>query len=56
MTILLLVNGALSGGGEYKIRRKLIDPNLVEVILVLLQNMFYTADINLYSFFINKVE
>ncbi|OKP95015.1 class I SAM-dependent DNA methyltransferase, partial [Paenibacillus sp. P46E] len=43
----LLANGALSGGGdEYKIRRKLIENNLVEAILVLPQNMFYTTNIS----------
>ena len=40
----ILANGALSGGGdEYKIRKKLIEDNLVEAILVSPQNMFYTT-------------
>ena len=35
----ILANGALSGGGEeYKIRRKLIENNLVEAIVILPQN------------------
>ena len=43
----ILANGALSGGGdEYKIRQKLIDNKLVEAILVLPQNMFYTTNIS----------
>ena len=29
------------GGDEYKIRKKLIDNDLVEAILILPQNMFY---------------
>lgn len=43
----ILANGALSGGGEeYKIRRKLIEKNLVEAILVMPRNLFYTTDIS----------
>ena len=43
----ILANGALSGGGEeYKIRRKLIENNLVEAILVMPRNLFYTTDIS----------
>jgi type I restriction enzyme M protein len=51
----ILANGALSGGGEeYKIRRKLIENNLVEAILVLPQNMFYTTNISVTLWFLNK--
>lgn len=51
----LLANGALSGGGdEYKIRRKLIENNLVEAILVLPQNMFYTTNISVTLWIMNK--
>ncbi|WJW97222.1 type I restriction-modification system subunit M [Priestia aryabhattai] len=51
----LLSNGALSGGGdEYKIRRKLIENNLVEAILVLPKNMFYTTDISVTLWILNK--
>ncbi|HWL23313.1 MAG TPA: class I SAM-dependent DNA methyltransferase [Ureibacillus sp.] len=51
----LLANGALSGGGdEYKIRRKLIENNLVEAILVLPMNMFYTTDISVTLWILNK--
>jgi type I restriction enzyme M protein len=43
----ILANGALSGGGEeYKIRRKLIENDLVEAIVILPQNMFYTTNIS----------
>jgi len=50
-----LANGALSGGGdEYKIRRKLIENNLVEAIVVLPQDMFYTTNISVTLWFLNK--
>jgi len=51
----VLANGALSGGGEeYKIRRKLIENNLVEAILVLPRNLFYTTDISVTLWIVNK--
>jgi type I restriction enzyme M protein len=51
----ILANGALSGSGEeYKIRRKLIENNLVEAILVLPRNLFYTTDISVTLWIINK--
>ncbi len=51
----ILANGALSGGGdEYKIRRKLIENDLVEAILVLPRNMFYTTDISVTLWILNK--
>ncbi|WP_194973821.1 type I restriction-modification system subunit M [Aquiflexum lacus] len=51
----ILANGALSGGGEeYKIRRKLVENNLVEAILVLPQNMFYTTNISVTLWILNK--
>ena len=51
----ILANGALSGGGEeYKIRRKLIENNLVEAILVLPQDMFYTTNISVTLWVVNK--
>ncbi|EJQ91284.1 type I restriction-modification system subunit M [Bacillus toyonensis] len=51
----LLANGALSGGGdEYKIRKKLIENNLVEAILVLPRNLFYTTDISVTLWVLNK--
>jgi type I restriction enzyme M protein len=51
----ILANGALSGGGdEYKIRRKLIENNLVEAILVLPRDMFYTTDISVTLWILNK--
>jgi type I restriction enzyme M protein len=51
----VLANGALSGGGdEYKIRRKLIENNMVEAILILPQDMFYTTNISVTVWIINK--
>lgn len=51
----ILSNGALSGGGdEHKIRKKLIENNLVEAIVVLPQNMFYTTNISVTLWFLNK--
>src|SRR5690554_5525727 len=51
----ILANGALSGGGdEYKIRRKMIENNLVEAILILPQNMFYTTNISVTIWILNK--
>ncbi len=51
----VLANGALSGDGTEKaIRKKLIENNLVEAILVLPQNMFYTTNISVTLWFLNK--
>ncbi|MCX6220460.1 MAG: class I SAM-dependent DNA methyltransferase [Bacteroidia bacterium] len=51
----ILANGALSGGGEeYKIRRKLIENNVVEAIMVLPQDMFYTTNISVTVWILNK--
>lgn len=42
----LLANGSLSGGGvEHSIRSKLIENHLVDAILYLPRNLFYTTDI-----------
>ncbi len=51
----ILANGALSGGGtEYNIRKKLIENNLVEAILVMPRNLFYTTDISVTLWILNK--
>ncbi len=51
----ILANGALSGGGEeYKIRRKLIENKLVEAIVILPRSMFYTTDISVTLWILNK--
>lgn len=51
----ILANGALSGGGEeYKIRKQLIENDLVEAIVILPRNMFYTTDISVTLWLLNK--
>lgn len=51
----ILANGALSGGGEeYEIRKKLIENRLVEAILVLPRSLFYTTDISVTLWIVNK--
>lgn len=51
----ILANGALGGGGEeYKIRRQLIENNLVEAIVTLPREMFYTTDISVTLWILNK--
>jgi type I restriction enzyme M protein len=51
----ILANGALSGGGEeYKIRKKLIENKIVEAILVLPRNLFYTTDISVTLWILNN--
>lgn len=51
----ILANGALSGGGEeYKIRRKLIENNLVEAIVIIPRDTFYTTDISVTLWVLNK--
>jgi type I restriction enzyme M protein len=51
----ILANGALSGGGdEYKIRKQLIENDLVEAIVILPRNMFYTTDISVTLWILNN--
>lgn len=51
----ILANGALSGRGEeYKIRKKLIENNLVEAIFIIPANTFYTTDISVTLWILNK--
>lgn len=51
----VLANGALSGDGtEKEIRKKLVENGLVEAILILPQNMFYTTNISVTLWIINK--
>ena len=51
----ILANGALSGGGEeYKIRKNLIENDLVESIVILPRSMFYTTDISVTLWILNK--
>ncbi|MDO4727467.1 MAG: N-6 DNA methylase, partial [Bacteroidota bacterium] len=51
----ILANGALSGGGEeYKIRKQIIENDLVEAIVVLPRNMFYSTDISVTLWILNR--
>ena len=51
----LLANGALSDSGtELAIRRRLIENNLVEAIIILPRNLFYTTDISVTLWVLNK--
>lgn len=51
----LLANGALSGDGQEKaIRKKLIENNVVEAIVILPRSMFYTTDISVTLWILNK--
>lgn len=51
----ILANGALSGDGtEKEIRKKLIENKLVEAILILPRDMFYTTDISVTLWILNR--
>lgn len=51
----ILANGALSGGGEeYKIRKKLIENNMVDAIVIIPRNTFYSTDISVTLWILNK--
>lgn len=51
----ILANGALGGGGEeYKIRKKLIENDLIESIVIIPRNTFYTTDISVTLWILNK--
>ena len=52
---LLLANGALSADGvEYNIRKQLIENDLVEAIIILPRNMFYSTNISVTIWVFNK--
>jgi len=51
----LLANGALAGDGQERaIRKKLIDNHIVEAVIILPRNMFYTTDISVTLWILNK--
>lgn len=51
----ILANGALSGDGTEKaIRKTLVENGLVEAIIILPQNMFYTTNISVTLWILNK--
>ena len=53
--VVLLANGALSAGGEeYEIRRRMIENDVVESIIIMPQNMFYTTNISVTIWVLNK--
>lgn len=56
--VVLLANGALSAGNvgndEYEIRKRLIENDCVEAIVILPRNMFYTTDISVTAWILNK--
>lgn len=54
--VILLANGALSAPGneEFEIRKRLIENDRVEAIIVLPRSMFYTTDISVTVWILNK--
>lgn len=51
----LLANGAISGDGQEKaIRKKMIENKVVEAVVILPRNMFYTTDISVTLWILNK--
>ena len=53
--VVILANGALSASGEeYEIRKQMIDNDVVEAIIILPRNMFYTTDISVTIWILNK--
>ena len=52
---MLLANGALSAGGdEYEIRKRMIENDVVEAIIVLPNRMFYTTDISVTAWVLSR--
>ena len=53
--VVLLANGALSASGdEYEIRKRMVENDVVEAIVILPRNMFYTTDISVTAWILNK--
>ena len=56
--IVLLANGALSAGtegnDEYEIRKRLIENDQIEAIVILPRDMFYTTDISVTAWILNR--
>ena len=56
--VVLLANGALSAGtegnAEYEIRKRLIENDVVESIIILPRSMFYTTDISVTVWILNR--
>ena len=53
--VVLLANGALSStGDEYEIRKRMIENDVVESIIIMPQNLFYTTNISVSIWILNK--
>jgi len=53
--VVLLANGALSASGEeYEIRKRMIENDVVEAIIIMPQNMFYTTNISVTIWILNR--
>ena len=53
--VVLLANGALSASGEeYEIRKQMIENDVIEAMVVLPMKMFYTTDISVTVWILNK--
>ena len=53
--VVLLANGAMSASGdEYEIRKRMIENDVVEAIVILPRNMFYTTDISVTVWILNR--
>lgn len=54
--VVLLSNGALDDSGvvEYEIRKRMIENDVIESIIILPMNMFYTTDISVTVWILNK--
>lgn len=53
--VVLLANGALSADGtEYEIRKRLIENDVVEGIVIMPQNLFYTTNISVTAWILNR--
>lgn len=53
--VVLLANGALSAGGdEYEIRKRMIENDVVESIIIMPHNLFYTTNISVTIWILNK--
>src|SRR5690606_16882672 len=51
----ILANGALTGGGdEYKIRKQILENDLVEAVVILPRAMFYSTDISVTLWILNR--
>ncbi|QUC66921.1 type I restriction-modification system subunit M [Aristaeella hokkaidonensis] len=53
--VVLLANGALSADStEYEIRKRMIENDVVEAIVIMPRNLFYTTDISVTAWILNR--